>query len=325
MSRGVVELQKKAAEVDCLVEVRDARAPLTSSGCLEAIKPPKHLKRLIVLNKCDLVSSTDAKKAQELLQAAGLESVLVSAKQRKGLHKVTEWVLGTPEPKFSSIGRWLLLAGLPNTGKSSILNALKALAFSASFHGKPGNQLVQGVNKTTAKTGKLPGVTRDVNAFQLTNKPKVFCFDSPGILLPKNCDPGRSLILGVLGILPEHLIGEELAADYLLFQLNKNRQFGYVQVLGLNGPTNDIYEVSRHICQTLGRRQERFSLPPVDLSRGFVFFLNLFREGHLASLCLDTLPYAADVVLRRDVLGQQREPPDPWLLTDQEMPVPGLN
>lgn len=183
----------------------------------------------------------------------------------------------------------------------------------------------------------------------------------------RNCDPGRSLILGVLGILPEHLIGEELAADYLLFQLNKNRQFGYVQVLGLNGPTNDIYEVtkrplpafpvlpfrlrlcalkpslsqnydqsllfsalfcamvywlsisfavcvlqvSRHICQTLGRRQERFSLPPVDLSRGFVFFLNLFREGHLASLCLDTLPYAADVVLRRDVLGQQRCARDP--------------
>lgn len=44
-----------------LLQVRDARAPLTSCGCLEAIKPPKHLKRLIVLNKCDLVSSTDAK------------------------------------------------------------------------------------------------------------------------------------------------------------------------------------------------------------------------------------------------------------------------
>ncbi|XP_026191269.1 mitochondrial GTPase 1 [Cyclospora cayetanensis] len=324
MSRGLLQLQKKIGDLDCLLEVRDARAPLTSSGCLEPLKASKDMQRLVVLNKCDLVESSDAKKAQELLQAAGLKCILASARSRDGLHLVTEWLLGTPAPKFGSIGRWMLLAGLPNTGKSSILNALKQLAFSASFHGKPGNQLVQGVKRTAAKTGKLPGVTKEVQAFQLTNKPRVYCLDSPGILLPKKCDPRSSLVFGVLGILPERLVGEELAADFVLFHLNKKRQFDYVQVLGLKAPTNDIYEVSRHICMTLGRKHERLSLPPVDLSRGFLFFLNLFRDGHLGPLCLDTLPSPQDIQQRSAILSQQREPPDPWLSTSEEELVPGL-
>ena len=63
----------------------------------------------------------------------------------------------------------------------------------------------------------------------------------------RQCDSRTSLILGVLGILPERLVGEELAADFLLFHLNRRRQFDYVHVLGLNSPTNDIHEAgTRH-------------------------------------------------------------------------------
>lgn len=41
------------------------------------------------------------------------------------------------------------------------------------------------VERTPAKTGKLPGVTKEIQSFQITNKPRVYCLDSPGILLPK--------------------------------------------------------------------------------------------------------------------------------------------
>ena len=61
----------------------------------------------------------------------------------------------------------------------------------------------------------------------------------------RQCDEESSLILGVLGIIPERLIGEELAADYILFLLNKNKIFNYVKILGLQEPSNDIYEVRR--------------------------------------------------------------------------------
>ncbi|KAL8441620.1 hypothetical protein Emag_007021 [Eimeria magna] len=219
MAKGIVQLQKKLPQIECLVEVRDARAPLTSSGCIAALKPPQGLQRLVVLNKCDLVSPSDAKvtsgqqqdvKAQCLLQAAGLECVLTSAKELKGVQHITNWLLQLPAPKFACIGRWMLLAGLPNTGKSSVLNALKRLAYSAGYYGREGNQLVTG------------------------------------------CDEESSLRLAVLGILPERLAGEERVADFLLFYLNKHQQFHYVEALGLSEPTNDIRS-----HQTPGRQEDR--------------------------------------------------------------------
>lgn len=67
-----------------------------------------------------------------------------------------------------------------------------------------------------------------------------------------------------------------------------------------------VVQVSRQICLTLGRKAERFSLPPIDLTKGFLVFLMLFREGHLGSFCLDDLPAPEDVQRRSAILDQQR-------------------
>lgn len=41
----------------------------------------------------------------------------------------------------------------------------------------------------------------------------------------------------------DEVIGSELIADYLLFWLNKNQNFRYVDFFGLSAPSDDITEV----------------------------------------------------------------------------------
>ena len=46
----------------------------------------------------------------------------------------------------------------------------------------------------------------------------------------------------------DHLVGEEVVADYLLYLLNKNQEFGYVSALGLETPIDNIHELMIHIA-----------------------------------------------------------------------------
>lgn len=47
----------------------------------------------------------------------------------------------------------------------------------------------------------------------------------------------------------DHLVGEEQIADYLLFWMNQNDEYGYVPALGLKAPSDNIKEVLFHVAQ----------------------------------------------------------------------------
>mmetsp|Transcript_30031 Transcript_30031/g.87124 ORF Transcript_30031/g.87124 Transcript_30031/m.87124 type:complete len:124 (-) Transcript_30031:1448-1819(-) len=91
------------------------------------------------------------------------------------------------------------VCGVPNAGKSTVINSLKRLAFAAAKYGRPGNQIVKDVRRTESAVGILPGVTKDVGFFQISNKPRIYCIDTPGITLKKTIDPETNLKMAALG------------------------------------------------------------------------------------------------------------------------------
>uniref|UniRef100_A0A493SV29 Mitochondrial ribosome associated GTPase 1 n=1 Tax=Anas platyrhynchos platyrhynchos TaxID=8840 RepID=A0A493SV29_ANAPP len=135
-----------------------------------------------------------------------------------------------------------MVIGVPNVGKSSLINSLRRL------HLRKG--------KATAVGGE-PGVTKAVlTRIQVCETPLMYLVDTPGVLPPKLGDVETGMKLALCGAIRDHLVGEDIMADYLLYTLNRQQQFGYVQHYGLPEASDDIGHVLKHVALILGKTQK---------------------------------------------------------------------
>ncbi|GBE61098.1 GTP binding 7 isoform 2 family protein [Babesia ovata] len=293
MASAKLNIGKKRRAVDCILEVRDARAPLTASNCTIIEEYPEHVPRLVVLNKSDLVPPNDMQRAVQLLENTGKKVVLYSALGLRKITKITNFVREHVAPQFKTLGVWMMVVGLPNVGKSSIINALKRYSFTQRWHSKYGMQQPTSLTTAKAKSAGVAGSTRSLSAFFVSEKPKLYCFDTPGVMLPKMQCPEINLKLAAIGCVDDHSAGVDYIADYILYTLNRKKMFDYVEVLGLPGPTDDVKEVMEHISRIAERKYS--TIEPANCYR---IFINQFRRGSFGLICLDDLN---DIMRRGDL------------------------
>lgn len=313
MGKGRSKISNRIKDVDILLEVRDVRAPFSSAQFELVASFGKNAKRLVVLNKADLVTPNVGLAIQNSLLESGQPCLLTSAVDHKNLIKIKHFSLENVKARHPrSLGVMMMLIGLPNVGKSTIINGLKMIAFNTARHQGKESKLVHGVKRTKAASNGTPGVTRDVNFFQISNQPRLYCYDTPGVsLLKRKLDLERNVKLAVLNTMPDHLAGEMYIADYLLYRLNKEGLFKYVEVCQLPGPTNDIRYLAAHLAALLFQKYGNMDVYRLKTIRGSQFFLTLFREGALGKLCLDHIP-SLDEIRRLRQMQLETEPPGPW-------------
>eukprot|EP00371_Babesia_bovis_P003581 XP_001612228.1 hypothetical protein [Babesia bovis T2Bo] len=258
MAKAKLNIGKKKQAVDCILEVRDARAPLTSSNCSLVEEYPDHIPRLVVLNKSDLVLPKDIKRSCELLEKTGRHAVAYSALGLRRITQIIDFVTSKVTPKYKTLGVWMMVVGLPN-----------------------------------ATTAAEAGSTRHMNAFFVSEKPKLYCFDTPGVMLPKMNCPEINLVLAAIGCVNDHRAGVDYIADYILYRLNRNRMFKYVDILGMQGPTDDVTEIMEHISQIAERKYGT-----IEPSNCYRIFINQFRLGRFGRICMDDL---SDIMRRGDL------------------------
>jgi len=311
MGKGLVKIQKKIKDVDILLEVRDARAPFCSAQ-IDMTKSMDKVQRLVVLNKSDLITPNVGLAMKSLIEEGGLPCLLTTAKDRKNLVKIKRFALDNIRAKHPrTLGLMLMVIGLPNVGKSTIINGMKQIAFTTARHQGRTSKLMHGVNWSQARANGQPGTTNDVRFFQLSNQPRLYCYDTPGVsLLKRRNDPERNTKLALLKTMPDCFAGEMYLADYLLYRLNKAQVFNYVEELELPGPTDDVRYLMAHICATLGQRKNMQQYW-TDPTAGANFFLGEWRRGRLGKICLDHVPDYEEVQRLR-ALRLQTEPPGPW-------------
>lgn len=270
MTRTKRIIEKDIRLVDVVAELLDARIPYASSNPdlpqLVAGRP-----RLILLNKSDLADPSTTQSWLSHFQKIGVEAVAIDARSGWNMDKFFSAVEKTMEEKRK---QWeekgmgtrpvrLMVAGIPNVGKSSLMNRLTS--------GKK------------VKVEDRPGVTRGKQWVKTNFGMEIL--DTPGILWPKFEDPTVGEKLAFTGAVKDDVVDTETLAMRLLERLAVYSPEALIEryklddIEGLDG--YDLLEMigkKRGMLQTGG---------VVNMERAAIVVLDEFRGGKLGRVSLE--------------------------------------
>jgi ribosome biogenesis GTPase A len=267
--RSMPEQLKKA---DLFLEIRDSRIPQTSGNDeLNKIIPP-HIKRIIIFNKFDLCNQKLTKKIVEnyTKQNKNIKCIFASAKTTQNVQKILDLIIRENNPKFKTVGTWCMIGGIPNVGKSTIINTFRTMSRDLK---ELSEQTVK-----YAQTGKTAATTRNMDCFKINLDPIIFIIDTPGVMSPEIKSNEQGIKLSVCGNIKDKIAGKEMICDYLLWFMNKNKDFDYVKALRLENPSDSIHEV----VQVVG---EKFKIYNTSNIHDFIF--KCFKEGKFGKFTFD--------------------------------------
>lgn len=260
-------IQEKLKLVDVVIEVADARVPLSSrSPLLEKSIGQKPL--LIVLNKADLADQDLTALWETHYRGGGLECVSVDSVSGAGVGSIVLKVkklageVNTGNQRRLPRAPRCMIIGIPNVGKSFLLNRL--------------------VGKKSAKTGNRPGVTKGQ---QWVRASGIELLDTPGILWPKFENPEIGYRLAVTGAIKDQVFNIEAVAGRLVMWLSVNYPERIAARYGI-----EIHQ-SADSDSALGLIAEKRGLfqqgRKVDIYKAATLLLKEFREGMLGKYTLD--------------------------------------
>lgn len=262
------KLKEQLSLVDAVIEVLDARLPL-SSGYENIAGLLNDKPRLILFNKSDLADRTELKKWAELIEEnSGYPVLLTDAKNSKDLNNIVKKAVELSEPKIQALMKKGLLrrparvmvVGMPNVGKSSIINKL--------------------TKSSKTKVGAKAGVTRQQQWVRIN--PQLELLDTPGIIPMKQDDQERARKLAFVNSVSENAYSNEMVAKELLSMLEEK----YPAIL------REYYNLDDEISlENLAfARNWIVSGGKPDIERTSVYLLRDFREGKIGKFMLDELP-----------------------------------
>lgn len=274
MAKAMRELQEKLKLVDLVLEVRDARVPLIS-GNPRIQKTLGQKKRIIILNKANLAEPEQLKQWEAWFQKSGEPYMFINALDNKAAKKVlakSKDVMKDRWEKFIKKGikppiLRMMVIGIPNTGKSTLINKL--------------------TGRTLAATGERPGVTQKQEWSVLKNNFELL--DTPGIMMPSIETEEHGYWLCCINSIKDAILGTRLVSEFLLKNYLANNP-GTIEKhyqLPLEG-----LETCDDIFYALGKRLNHIKAQgEIDLSLVYSHFLRDFRLGKLGRKSFEPVPH----------------------------------
>lgn len=275
MAKAIREIGEKLSLVDIVLEVRDARVPL-ASGNSTLDETLRQKSRLILLNKVNLADPNKVQQWNEWYKKTGLNFMFIDCFDKATMKKVMNYAReivdkkrkeSNPDLKDFKKRIKLMVLGLPNTGKSTIINQL--------------------TGRNAVRTADKPGHTQSQQWIVVENEFDLL--DTPGVMPPKLAKDEHGLWLSAINAIPDEVVGEELPAKFLVDYFKNSRSKLFQERYKLDSLDLDVEELLEKIAVKRGCLKQK-GLP--DLERVYKLILLDFRSGQLGKCCFGVPPKA---------------------------------
>lgn len=253
--------------VDMVIEMRDARIPLSSCNpMLQQLIQSKPI--LILLNKADLADPEVTRQWIEKLQTPTQRLLAVSSKEPKIRQKIVaecKKLLKDTSSSYKKSGRSrirTMITGIPNVGKSTLINTLSSSA--------------------KAKTGNKVGVTVDIQSIRVEGG--IDLLDTPGVLWPKIEEERQGVFLVAVGSVKDEVVEIYRVAVQLAAFFLEN----YPDALKTRFGFQELPSSATDLIEAVGKKRGCIKAKGiVDLEQAAFRLLIEFREGRLGQISLD--------------------------------------
>lgn len=263
MHKAIREMTNIFSDIDLVIELLDARLPGSSEN--PVIKSLRGKKPSIkILSKSDLA---DPRKTllwqQHFEQDASVKTLQTTLHKNEEAKKIVRLCQNlVPSNVKANLSMLVMVAGIPNVGKSTLINAL--------------------AGRKAAKTGNEPAITKGQQRIKVSGG--LILLDTPGILWPKIQNENSGYRLAAAGSIKDTAMSIEDVAFFLAGYLIKYYQEVLQDRYNLSLPPKseiEFFEImgAKRGCLSAGGR--------VDLEKASAILVNEFRTGKLGKITLE--------------------------------------
>ena len=118
MLKAYRNLPSRISKVNILIEIRDARVPLSSGNEKLLQHLPPQAKHIIIFNKSDLCNFKETKEIIDRdMRNVDAKKVLLQATKHFKVKDILSLIKDNHNPKFETVGTWCMVCGIPNVLK----------------------------------------------------------------------------------------------------------------------------------------------------------------------------------------------------------------